>query len=84
MQDESPNNSAAFSTESQAATEATKASSIETQAETGATNSPTAAPILPDTETVSQKNAIRKAKSYLNYSAFSYQGLVKQLEYEKF
>jgi hypothetical protein len=36
------------------------------------------------TETVSQKNAIKKAKSYLAYSAFSYQGLIAQLEYEKF
>ena len=31
-----------------------------------------------------QKNALAKAKSYLNYSAFSYKGLIKQLEYEKF
>ena len=35
-------------------------------------------------ETVSQKNAIRKAKSYLWYSAFSYQWLIAQLEFEKF
>jgi len=35
-------------------------------------------------ETVSQKNAVRSAKSYLGYSAFSYTGLIKQLEYEKF
>lgn len=34
--------------------------------------------------TVSQKNAVRSAKSYLGYSAFSYTGLIKQLEYEKF
>lgn len=34
------------------------------------------------TETVSQKNALNKAKSYLNYSAFSYTGLIEQLEYE--
>jgi Host cell surface-exposed lipoprotein len=34
--------------------------------------------------TVSQSNALRKAKSYLSYSAFSYDGLVAQLEYEKF
>lgn len=36
------------------------------------------------TETISQKNAVRKAKSYLNYTAFSYDGLIKQLEFEKF
>lgn len=35
-------------------------------------------------ETVSQKNAVAKAKSYLNYSAFSHDGLVDQLEYEQF
>ena len=34
--------------------------------------------------TMGQKNALAKAKSYLNYSAFSYKGLIKQLEYEKF
>lgn len=34
--------------------------------------------------TVSQKNAVKSAKSYLGYSAFSYTGLIKQLEYEKF
>lgn len=35
-------------------------------------------------ETVSQKNALRKAKSYLGYTAFSRDGLVEQLEYEQF
>lgn len=35
-------------------------------------------------ETVSQKNAIAKAKSYLGYTAFSHDGLVDQLEYEQF
>ena len=35
-------------------------------------------------ETVSQKNAVRKAKSYLGYSSFSHGGLVEQLEYEQF
>lgn len=35
-------------------------------------------------ETVSQKNAIRSAKTYLDYSAFSRDGLVEQLEYEQF
>jgi DNA mismatch repair ATPase MutL len=35
-------------------------------------------------ETVSQKNAVAKAKSYLGYSAFSHDGLVDQLEYEQF
>lgn len=34
------------------------------------------------TVTMGQKNALAKAKSYLNYSAFSYSGLIKQLEFE--
>lgn len=32
----------------------------------------------------SQKNAVRKAQSYLNYSAFSRDGLIEQLEFEQF
>lgn len=36
------------------------------------------------TETVSQQNAVRKAKSYLSYAAFSHDGLVAQLEYDQF
>lgn len=35
-------------------------------------------------ETISQKNAVQKAKSYLDYSAFSHDGLVAQLVYDKF
>lgn len=35
-------------------------------------------------ETTGQKNALSKAKQYLNYSSFSYSGLIEQLEYEKF
>jgi len=35
-------------------------------------------------EAVSQKNAVRSAKSYISYTAFSHDGLVAQLEYEKF
>ncbi len=59
------------------------------------TDKPTTAPTLaPQTgnqnispissETISQKNAVNKAKSYLGYSAFSHDGLVAQLEYEQF
>ena len=36
------------------------------------------------TETVNQKNARQKAEQYLDYSAFSRQGLIQQLEYEGF
>jgi len=35
-------------------------------------------------ETLSQKNAVAKAESYLYFTAFSKSGLVKQLEYEGF
>ncbi len=34
--------------------------------------------------TTGQKNALSKAHDYLNYSAFSYNGLIEQLEYEGF
>lgn len=34
--------------------------------------------------TIGQKNALNKAYSYLDFSAFSYTGLIAQLEYEKF
>ena len=34
--------------------------------------------------TLEQKNALRKAKDYLAYSAFSYSGLIDQLKYEGF
>lgn len=34
--------------------------------------------------TASQKNALKSAKSYLNSSSFSYQGLIRQLEYEEY
>ncbi|MGE6413671.1 S-layer homology domain-containing protein [Planococcus kocurii] len=36
------------------------------------------------TETVSQQQAIKKAKSYLEYTSFSRSGLIAQLEYEGF
>lgn len=46
----------------------------------------TTAPVQPkqSSGTVSQKNAVSKAKSYLNYTGFSHDGLVAQLEYEQF
>lgn len=48
----------------------------------GTSSAPPTTP--PASETTSQKNAVAKAKSYLNVSAFSHAGLVSQLEYEKF
>lgn len=35
-------------------------------------------------ETLSQRNAVKKAESYLRYQAFSHDGLVDQLEFEGF
>ena len=35
-----------------------------------------------DNLTLGQKNALKSAKSYLDFAAFSYNGLIKQLEYE--
>jgi cytoskeletal protein RodZ len=43
---------------------------------------PTSAPVA--SQTVSQRNALAKAKSYLSFSAFSHDGLIAQLEYEQF
>lgn len=37
-----------------------------------------------DNETLSQKNAIKKAENYLRSMAFSREGLINQLEFEKF
>jgi len=45
----------------------------------------TPAPTLKqDTTTMGEKNAAKKALSYLRYSSFSRDGLIKQLEYEGF
>lgn len=41
-------------------------------------------PVDSSAETLSQKNAVAKAESYLDFTSFSKSGLVKQLEYEDF
>ncbi|UHJ57085.1 Ltp family lipoprotein [Mycolicibacterium fortuitum] len=43
-------------------------------------------PMIPlePASTVSQRNAVRTAKDYLDYTAFSREGLIKQLEYDDF
>lgn len=41
-------------------------------------------PVESSDETLSQKNAVAKAESYLDFTAFSKSGLIKQLEYEGF
>lgn len=43
-----------------------------------------AAPAQTGTVTMGMKNALKKADSYLSWGAFSYSGLVGQLEFEKF
>lgn len=48
------------------------------------TAQPTSASSSSASATTSQLNALKKAKSYLNSSAFSHSGLIDQLEYEKF
>ena len=45
---------------------------------------PTTAPETSSTITAGQRNALKKAKEYLNFSAFSHDGLIGQLEYEGF
>ncbi len=41
-------------------------------------------PTKPAAATTGEKNALAKANSYLNFSAFSYKSLIDQLEYEGF
>lgn len=48
------------------------------------TPEPTPTPTPAPKTTISQDNALKTAKSYLNYTAFSYEGLVSQLEYKKY
>lgn len=42
----------------------------------------TDAPAISDNATMGEKNALRTAKNYLDFTAFSYSGLIKQLEFE--
>lgn len=46
--------------------------------------SQTSEEVTASTESTGQRNALSKAKQYLDFSAFSYEGLIEQLEYEKF
>lgn len=62
--------------------ETVKVTTAPTVAQTKQVVKPTTPPV--SNTTVSQKNALRKAQSYLAYTAFSHDGLVAQLEYEKF
>ena len=64
--------------------EKTKTAPTPAKTETKTTPAPTPTPTPISNVTVSQKNAVAKAKSYLGYTAFSHDGLVAQLEYEQF
>jgi hypothetical protein len=77
-------------TEDAAAQQAKEQAAAKTKTDNEAVkpSTPTTAPANPApaavTVTVSQKNALQKAKDYLSYTAFSHDGLVDQLEYEQF
>jgi colicin import membrane protein len=60
--------------------ESTKVEPEEEKEEKPAKEEPKEEPEL----TLSQENALRSAKSYLDYTAFSKSGLVKQLEFEEY
>lgn len=45
---------------------------------------PSFTPAIPDGMTMGQKNALDSAVRYLEYTAFSYSGLIEQLKYEKY
>lgn len=62
--------------EEQSNTNSTTSSSSSTTTPSTSSNASTPSP------TTGEKNALRSAREYLNFSAFSYTGLIKQLEYE--
>lgn len=62
--------------EEQSNTNSTTSSSSSTTTPSASSNASTPSP------TTGEKNALRSAREYLNFSAFSYTGLIKQLEYE--
>lgn len=68
-------------TETTIATQVTEAAAItdETKSATVANTEPIA---TEDDMPITMKNALKSANSYLNYTAFSYTGLIGQLEYE--
>lgn len=56
--------------------------SVESTTTPIATTDPVVTTTPADTATMGEKNALKHAISYLNFSAFSYSGLIEQLEYE--
>ncbi len=57
---------------------------VETRSEQKPAEEPKPQEPAKPTVTTSQKNAVDKAKSYLNFAGFSRDGLVAQLEFDKF
>lgn len=55
---------------------------IETEKEEPPVTAPEPNPEENDGATLGEKNAAGSAKQYINFTAFSYDGLVKQLEFE--
>lgn len=78
------NNSSSESLSSQEAPVSSKKPITSSQASNEVTSKAPQTPIAPSGGTASQRNAISKAKSYLRFSAFSYEGLIGQLEFEGF
>lgn len=61
-----------------------EAAKVETKPEQKSAEEPKPQEPAKPTVTTSQKNAVDKAKSYLNFAGFSRDGLVAQLEFDKF
>ena len=66
------------------ATGGTEASKPQETVDGSNTQPPATQPPEVDSITVSQKNALRSAKNYLDFTPFSYSGLIKQLEFEEY
>ena len=60
------------------------ARNMATVSEPGKSYDTPSATTQPASVTLGMKNALQKAKDYLNFTAFSYTGLIKQLEYERY
>lgn len=71
-------------TAAKAKAEADAAAKAKAEADAAAAKAAAEAEAAAKKGTVSQQNALRKAESYLNYSAFSRTELIGQLEYNKF
>lgn len=83
-----PSKSSQGNTVSQGGTSGTKSQvkNEETQPDEKDTPAPSNQNTAPISESITagQKNALSSAQSYLNFSAFSHDGLIDQLEYEKY